>query len=177
MKKGKVFGKSQVIAVAMVLCLGGAVWLNMKFSSKEKYLGEATLVNSKSESVVETNAKVKTSDTDYFESAKKEREEMLEEASQTVEEIAKGDGLSQEDKDKVIESSKRIASRIESANNIESLLKAKGFEKCVAVIGENEINIVVKSDGLTTAQTMQIQDIVTKQTDINLANIKIVTVK
>ena len=59
MKKGKVFTKSQAILVIMVLCLGAAVWLNMKFSSGEKYLGEATYVNKETASgeVVETSAK------------------------------------------------------------------------------------------------------------------------
>jgi len=177
MKKGKVFGKSQVIAVLMVLCLGGAVWLNMKFSSKEKFLGEATLVSNSSKTAVETSAKASKSEEDYFTTAKSDRKKALTEAIETVEEIVKSDNLTQEDKNSISESTKKIAERIESANNVETLLKAKGFEKCIAVIGEKDINVVVKSDGLTTAQTMQIQDIVTEQTGINLAGIKIVTVK
>ena len=36
MKKGKVFGKHHVVLALMLLALGGAVWLNMKFSSNEK---------------------------------------------------------------------------------------------------------------------------------------------
>ena len=66
---------------------------------------------------------------------------------------------------------------MEKENNIESLLKAKGFEKAAAIIGDSGINIVVKSDGLTAAQTLQIQDIVMSETKIELSAIKIVTVK
>ena len=55
--------------------------------------------------------------------------------------------------------------------------KAKGFEKTVAVIGDNNVSVIVKSDGLTTAQTLQIQDIITSETKIPLGNIKIVAVK
>ena len=69
------------------------------------------------------------------------------------------------------------ALRIEREDNIENLLIAKGFKSAVAVIGDKDINVVVKADGLTTAQTLQIQDIVTSQTEIPLSNIKIVTVK
>ena len=46
MKKGKVFGKSQIAVTAMVLALAAAIWLNMKYTpSSGKYLGEASYVN------------------------------------------------------------------------------------------------------------------------------------
>ena len=72
MKKGKVFGKHHVVLTLMVLALCAAVWLNMKFSSTEKYLGQATLVNNSeiaSGEAVQTAAKVEN-DEDYFEKAK-----------------------------------------------------------------------------------------------------------
>ena len=69
-----------------------------------------------------------------------------------------------------------LGANIEKESNIESLLKAKGFEKALAIIGDKGISIVVKSEGLTSAQTLQIQDIVTNETSIALANIKIIPV-
>ena len=80
MKKGKVFTKSQAVLALMVLCLGAAVWLNMKFSSNEKYLGEATYVSSSSgekSETVSTSAKPLEDDADYFKSAKQKREQAL----------------------------------------------------------------------------------------------------
>ena len=61
--------------------------------------------------------------------------------------------------------------------NIENLLKAKVFTQALAVISDDEINVIVKSDGLTTANTLQIQDIVTNQTQISLSKIKIIPIK
>ena len=178
MKKGKVFGKGQAVLALMVLVLGAAVWLNMKFSSTNKYLGEATYVNSKKEtsSAVETSAKADTK-TDYFADAKKGRKTALENAKKTVEELLDTDNLTEEDKKTAMQKINEIAATIEKENNIETLLKAKGFEKAVVVIGDKNINVVVKSDGLTTAQTLQIQDIVTSESEVELGNIKIVTVK
>ena len=66
---------------------------------------------------------------------------------------------------------------MEQENNIETLLKAKGFEKVVVVINDTGITVVVKSEGLTSGQTLQIQDIVTTETNIELSNIKIIPVK
>ena len=88
MKKGKVFGKHHVVLALMVLALGAAVWLNMKFSSTEKYLGQATLVNNSdisSGEAVQTAAKVESNE-DYFEKAKKDRQKALDEAQEIVEE-------------------------------------------------------------------------------------------
>lgn len=179
MKKGKVFTKSQAILVVMVLCLGAAVWLNMKFSGGEKYLGEATYVNGKTDTgkAVQTSAKVAESAEDYFESAKKERTSNLKKQQELVKETLKSTSLTDEDKGAAVDRVTELVNRTEAENNIETLLKAKDFADALAVIGEKDINIIVKSDGLTTTQTLQIQDIITAQTNIPLSNIKIITVK
>lgn len=179
MKKGKVLGKSQIIVGVMVMALGAAVWLNMKFSSSEKYLGQAQFVsNTKSEpQVTETAAGVQKNDENYFEEAKRTRQEALTEAQEMVEETLSGAALTQEEKQTALQATADFAKRIEQAQKIETLLKAKDFKEVVAVVGEGEVSVVVKSDGLTTPQTLQIQDIVTTQTKIDLANIKIVAIK
>lgn len=179
MKKGKVFTKSQAILVVMVLCLGAAVWLNMKFSSGTKYLGEATYVNkdASSQEAIETSAKVDTTDKNYFDNAKKERNAKLKEQQELVEETLRSSSLTDEEKQNATDIIKSLVNRLEQENNIETLLKAKDFADALVVIGDKDINVIVKSEGLTTTQTLQIQDIITTQTNIPLANIKIVTVK
>lgn len=179
MKKGKVFGKHHVVLTLMVLALGAAVWLNMKFSSSEKYLGQATLVDDESISTgeaIQTSAKVEESE-DYFETAKKERQKALNEAQETVEETLKSADVTDSERAEALKTVNDISARIEKANNIETLLKAKGFQKALVVIGDSDISVIVNSEGLTTAQTLQIQDVVTAQTQIPLSNIKIVTIK
>ena len=175
MKKGKVLSKGHIVVAVMIIALGAAVWLNMRYSSTQKYLGEATYVNTDTSSSLQTSANVKESD--YFTQAKKDREKMLKDATETVTETLKSEKLTDNDKAEAVKKTKEIAARMEKENNIETLLKAKGFEKAVAVIGDKNVNVVVKSDGLTTAQTIQIQDIITGETDIDLKNIKIITVK
>ena len=179
MKKGKVFGKSQIAVAAMVLALGAAIWLNMKYSSSSKYLGQATYVNNTSSqsSSVKANASTKEKDENYFETVKKERKKSRAEAQEAIEETLKNDKLTEADKTSALAKIEEISDRAEQESNIESLIKAKGFKEVVAVIGGDGINIVVGSGGLTSAQTLQIQDIVTSQTAIPLSGIKIITVK
>ena len=174
MKKGKVLGKGQLAVGVMVVALAAAIWLNTKYMpSSTKYLGEASFVSTTSDEAVETSAKVE----DYFASAKSEREKSLKTATDTVKELLKSENLTQEDKATALKKIETIADNLKAEANIEALLKAKGFKKAVAVIGADSINIVVQSDGLTTANTMQIQDIVTTESGLDLSKIKIIPVK
>lgn len=176
MKKGKVFTKGHLTVAVMVVALGAAIWLNSKYlPSSTKYLGEASYVSTTSEKdSVQTSAKAET---DYFKAAKTEREKIREKAIETIEETLKSEKLTEEDKKSAVDKTKKITDDMTKENNIESLLKAKGFEKTLAVISEDEISIIVSSDGLTTANTLQIQDIVTSQTKIDLSKIKIIPIK
>ena len=176
MKKGKVLGKGQITVALLVLSLGAAVWLNAKYApTSTKYLGEASYVSAKSETkAVETSAKAQSSD--YFTTAKKEREAAKKEAIETIEELLDSDKLTDKDKQSALVQIEKIGKNIEKEVEIESLIKAKGFEKCLAIINDKGVNIVVKSEGLSTDQTVQIQDIITQNTDISLNNIKIIPV-
>ncbi len=174
MKKGKVFGKAQIVVVLMVLALGTAVWLNMHYSS-QKYLGEASYVSkTKASKAVETSAKAEP---DSFTQARQSRQKAYDTATDLVRDTLDKAGLTDDEKAQAVEKVGRMASRIEKENNVETLLRAKGFSDAVAVIGDNTVNIVVRSEGLTTAQTMQIQDVVVAQTEVPLGNIKIIAVK
>lgn len=179
MKKGKVLGKGQLTVAVMVLALGAAIWLNAKYlPSDTKYLGEASYVSNTEDDgkVVETAAKPQASENDYFANAKKEREDNRTQICETIEETLKNDKLSEEDKKSALLKIEEVGARMERENNIETLLKAKGFEKVLAVISDSGISVIVKSEGLTSAQTLQIQDIATKETNIGLANVKIIPV-
>jgi stage III sporulation protein AH len=62
---------------------------------------------------------------------------------------------------------------MEQEANIETLIIAKGFENCVAVISGDKANIVVKSESLLPAQISQINEIVYDQAGILPVNINI----
>jgi stage III sporulation protein AH len=176
MKKGKVLTKSHLTVAVMLVALGAAIWLNSKYlPSSTKYLGEASYVanNSEPESV-QTSAKVEQ---DYFATAKSDRKKTREEAIELIEETLKNDKLTEADKKSALSKIEKISDNMEKENNIENLLKSKGFEKALVIISDSDISIVISSDGLTTANTLQIQDIVTAQTNIDLAKIKIIPIK
>lgn len=68
----------------------------------------------------------------------------------------------------------KIASQIEQESNIESLIKAKGFEDCIAVVGDGGATVIVASDGLLAGEVAQITEIICEQTSLPATGIKIV---
>lgn len=177
MKKGKVLTKGQITVAVMLIALGGAIWLNAKFlPSGTKYLGETSYVSAtETEEVVQTAAKTEAKE-DYFKETISNRKKAREEAVKTVEELLDTDKLSDADKKTALSNIELISKRIEAESNIETLLKAKGFENAVAVISDGGVTVVVKSQGLTSAQTLQIQEIATEQSGASLDKIKIIPV-
>ena len=177
MKKGKVFGKTQIALAVMVMALGAAVWLNMKYSTvstktdsgtSSKYLGQAEYVNAETE--LEENPVE-----EYFLQLKKERKQARDEAVGIIEESLAGTSLSADDREKLIIKTEQLAERSEKEAAIETVLKAKGFNNVIAIIGDDDINIVTVSEGLQSSEMAQIRDAVMAQTDFHTAKIKIVT--
>ncbi len=190
MKKGKVFSKKQIALSLMVVALAGAVWLNMKYSATEggftvkgednkqtaSYLGEATFVDKKQEDEsVQTGAKAENSN--YLSTAKKDRDAARSEAISELEETVKDAKVKDSVKTAAVEKLTVLTTRSDTEASIETLLKAKGFKDVIAIIGDNDINIVIKSEELSESQTMQIQDIATSQSGLSLDKVKIITVK
>ena len=67
-----------------------------------------------------------------------------------------------------------IAREIERESNIETLVRAKGFDECVAVVSGENANVIVKTDGLMANEVAQIKEIVYEQAGIVPNNVKIV---
>lgn len=177
MKKGKVFGKTQIALSVMVVALGAAIWLNMEYSSvststdtntSSKYLGQAEYVNA--EAIEQEN-----SVENYFSKVKKERRQSRDEAVGIIEESLSDANISVEEREKLLLKSEMLAERTEKEAAIETILKAKGFSYTVAVIGDEDINVIVLSDELNPSETAQIRDAVMAQTDFSAGKIKVIT--
>lgn len=67
----------------------------------------------------------------------------------------------------------RISSDMEKEANIETLIRAKGFEECIAVISGDSVNIVVKCEKLLPNEIAQIKEIAYTNADILPENVVI----
>ena len=132
-----------------------------------KILGEAKLVDSTSDaSEDQTDG--------YFETAVINRERSRGEALQTLQVVVDSSETMPDVKDKALSEMMQIATDIETEANVEEMIKAKGFEDCLAIISGENINVIVKSPGLLTAEVAQISEIVKNETGFPIENIRIV---
>ena len=183
-------GKRQLVLAALVMALGAAVYLNWQFSgnqqllaadtlSSEKELGTAQLVNGEAESGTESEeeaAAQSTAETGeaQFTQARLSRQQARDEAVELLEGIIKDAESSDEAKKEAVAQSAEIAQNVLRENNIENLVKAKGYSDCVAVIQNGECSVIVSGKLQNESDAVVIQDIVAGQTDFSPEKIKIV---
>ena len=183
----KKLGKRNLVIILAVLIIGGAVWLNIAlFSGANKTApGGASGGNadpSKDAAAVGGDTEPvgdKADDIDsYFASAQVERKRSRDEAIEVLQLVVDNPEALDESKSAAMAEISKIAKDIDSESKIESLVVAKGFEKCVAVIGEDKCNVIVKTEAtLLPNQIAQIYEIVYQQSGILPANVYVIEKK
>ena len=115
---------------------------------------------------------------EYFAMTRLSRQQARDEASETLKTVSGDENASQETIDAALDKIAVMASYSVTETELEALIKAKGFDDCVAYISDDGINIMVpsSSDGLSSAAVAKITDVVTSQTDFSADDIKIVEV-
>lgn len=184
----KKLGKHNLVIILAVLIIGGAVWLNIAlFSGADKTAPggasagtgdpakDASAVGGKDTEQVGD----RTDDIDsYFASAQVERKRSRDEAIEVLQLVVDNPEALDESKSAAMAEISKIAKDIDSESKIESLVVAKGFEKCVAVIGDEKCNVIVKTDAtLLPNQVAQIYEIVYQQSGILPANVYVIEKK
>ncbi len=173
-----IVGKKQIILASLTLFLGLAIYVNYAMNTNENEIKTTKVVNAKSSNYGVADFVNETSDEDdYFAQARLDRMTSRDEAAQTLENIMSGGDSTDEEKEVASEEAVSISQLIESESKIENLIKAAGYEDCVVYLDGKSANIVVKSDGLKTAQAAQIKDILLSEVDVSNENIKIFDVK
>lgn len=64
----------------------------------------------------------------------------------------------------------------EQETTIEGVLRARGYEDCVATIHEDTANILVRAEALTRQETAVILELVLRETDVDSGNVKIIPI-
>lgn len=171
-----IIGSFAVIAVALII--GIAVYNRAEDKGFDYTQGTGMQdVNSETgkqtENKNDKNDKNESVDT-YFSSVELDRKRTRDEALEVLQSVVDNASASEAAKSEAIAEIAAIAKTMDTEANIETLIEAKGFEECVAVINNDSANIVVKSDGLQAAQISQINEIVYEQAGILPVNIKII---
>lgn len=160
-----------IFGLTVLVCF--SVYLNWRFSKNKsqpaetsKVLGEAQYVST----TVEDTGK-------YFTQSRLTRQQSKEDALDLLESVIASKESTEAVKQQANTEKLAISKNDQSEATIENLVKAKGFADCVAFISDENVNVVVQSEGLQDQQVAQIQEIVVSETGVKPSQVKIVEVK
>ena len=165
-----------VVVITAVLLIGLAVYLNYRwFYDPASSLGYGE--NNMEDSVDQSqSAGVENGEeeNDYFTATALDRQQSRDEAIDVLKLVTENDEASEEAKAEAAAKISKIAVDMQNEANIETLVKAKGFEECVAVIADDSVSVIVKADELMAKEAAQILAIVYETTGISTENISII---
>ena len=166
--------KSIVVASAALL-IGLAVYLNYRWfydPSASLGYGDNNMDDNYSDS--SSAAGDAGGENDYFTTTALDRKEARDEALDVLKMVTESSEASEEAKAEAQSKISKIAVDIQNEANIETLVKAKGFDDCVAIISDGAVSVIVGAESLQAAEAAQILTIVYETTGINPENISII---
>lgn len=185
----KLLTAKNFIIVGCMLLIGAAVLISSLVAAgngteaamgeeSTKILGNTVLAggtvnntpDNTSEPVSDTGTKVDN----FFAEAMINREKTRGESMEVLNEVANNPDALPDAKENALSSIAGIVADMNSEVNIETLVKAKGFEECVAIVSGASCTVIVKTDGLDAAQTAQILEIVCEQSSATPDTTKII---
>lgn len=173
----KKVGRRNIVICAVVLLVAAAVCVNWALYSKNDTPVDDDVPSGNEQGGEEEaggNNVENENVASYFASVQISRQQARDEALEVLRLVIDSDSAIDSAKQEAIADVSRIADEIAAEANIETLIKAKGFEECVAVINDGNANVVVKTDGaLMQNEVAQILEIVMEQSGISPENIKI----
>ncbi len=176
-------GRRNLIIAGVVLLIGAAVVLNWVifanldsgFDGYDKDSGMSSAYGDETTDASSTGKDDTAISTDsFFSSTQVSRERARDEALEVLQSVVDNASTDDAAKTQALADISQIAKDMEAESNIETLVVAKGFEQCVAVISSGTINVVIKADKLTQSDIAIINEIVYEQSGIKPSDVKIV---
>lgn len=168
-------GRSAVLVLA-VLVIGLAVYLNYRWfydPIDQLGYGENNMDNNYSDST-ETGAGATDDENDYFSAVALSREQERDAAIDVLKLVSENMDATEEARANAAAEISKIAVDMQNEANIETLVKAKGFEECIAVISDGAVSVIVKAESLQANEAAQIFAIAYETTGISPENISII---
>ena len=190
-KPTMIIRKKHIIMTCLTLMLAVAVYINYATVpqvkdktksaavddvsvSEELNYGETEFVNADTDK--DTDAE-QAEAVDYFAQARLDKMNNRDAAVKTLQTIIGGGDITEEEMVSNALDAVEVSKLIESEGTIESLVKAQGFEDCVAYLDGESAKVVVRTEGLDKAQAASIKEIVMGEAKVSAENIRIFEVK
>lgn len=194
-------GKRQIVLATLVVALGAAVFVNWYYTKPDAEkantgvtvteqatqaagnLGDALLVNSSAASSKDSTQESKAqqaqaqAEDEYFAQARLNRSTAHDKAVEALKKTIEDSKASSEAVKTATQELGALSKAIKLEADTENLINAKIGSPCVVVIGSNTAQVVVGKGILKDNVTVQIKEIVLKQTGFSVENITIMEAK
>lgn len=148
--------------------------LSLTESDPDYELSDATLAETENETEVGDAVLVgNTIGSDFFSSARLNREQTRAKNKEMLMEIVDNANVSEAQKQEAVDNVVKLTNIAEKETATENLLAAKGFSDVVVSIVDDSVDVIVNANELTEQQIAQIEDIVKRKTEISAENIVI----
>ena len=169
-------GRRNFIIVGATLLIGAAICLNFVMMSAKNDDGfdyETDAGMKESAPSAEVDAPEELSQDAYFSSIEVSRRRTRDEAIEVLQSVIDNQSATETAKTEALNEINNLTKVMQQEADIETLVMAKGFENCVAVISEEKANVVVTGKDLLPAQISQINEIVYDTAGILPVNVNI----
>lgn len=122
-----------------------------------------------------TKTSVEVQDDTYFTTSKLERENMYSQMLESYQQIYNNSETSSDQKTSALEEIAKINKTKNAIMIAENLISAKGFEKVVLFVNDNSVSVIVGESELAPEQIAQIQNIVSRELNVDAGIIHIST--
>lgn len=191
-----VFKRKQIVILALILMIVVAGYLQYSYrqgstsADMNGKLGEAVYVDNEIDNEglagldidtventkAQSNVSASKMANDYFVQAKMDKEQSRSKGNESLKAITQDINASKEIKAEAYDKMMAITANADKEMRIETLINKMGFAESIVVFADNgSIDIVIKTPSLSTSQTAQITDIVTRQAKADVDDIHIKT--
>jgi stage III sporulation protein AH len=177
----KFLQRKQIIVLSLVLMLVVAGYLQYRYNKSSLYseedsaqIGDAVYVDNQdvsSRNADKDNQKTATASkeaTNYFAQAKLDRDAVRDKDIETIKGITSDQTASKDAKTKAQEKMLKIVDISQKEENIETLIKQKGFSDALALFADDgSVDVVVKAPAVSKSDSAKIIDIVVRQGNVD----------
>lgn len=168
-----------VTLLALIICAGilatkvnGPLEVNSGFDSSSGVLS-FNKDNTTDKSTNKTTSKTtsKTTNTDYFNTARPQKEQNYATTLADLKSIVDDKNVSEEQRNSAAKKFENLTTSQNNEEKIEQVLKGKGFDDVLCFIDTDKVRIIVKAKEISSQQNKQIQDVVysvTKLTNVEV---------
>lgn len=182
-----IIGKKQIVLAGLTVLLGVAVYVNYLYSSAGVNIADAESTETSnygdvrfvsSENIGEQEINVSSTNSDaYFAQARLDKQQSRDEAVEVLQSFYFGGDSTNDELEVIAQDVIAVGNYIETESRVENLLKAQGFTEALCYLSDTTANVIVKTEGLDTAQAAQIKSTLLGEIAIPAENITIVEIK